>query len=423
MMHYIFSCELLKWIPNRFMLVVYFFSLSILLVSCDISNNKVDETSGFSTIYDIDSMSVSVTPIDVKEMSDGGFIILGYSDKSNGGIFLLRTDKSGHLLWNKYFTEYINPISELLQVGSDFYFFAISYPFSTGTLLFKLNDGEKSANLVRSYEDNLKPLAACKTPDNGFLIEKYDAENEKTVLTKLNSSFDPDQSFDKDGRKDYDIQITDVIDDKINTHLLHQGDPLPFFTGFLGESAASLFYFNGFFKTDLSLVFVDIHTGNPVKRLTGYRYQKCSTSLTDLGNNKVAFSRFEYNENLLVPDLDMNQVNNISGISNFGGIKFNELETKATIRSKKLLINGRQLMVFIGNTKANTVGMFAYDAITGKYSGAKYFGNTYPYKIGNFVTTSDGGMAVLCQTFVTGRFSRVCLFKLSSKDLSSLSQN
>jgi hypothetical protein len=396
--------------------------LFLCLASCDISKNKKDERSGFTKIYDLDSMGISYTPVDIKEMADGGFIILAYTDKSNGGVYLLRTDKSGHFLWNKYFTEYINPVSELLQIGSDIYFFSIAYPFSTGTILLKINDSQQTADLVRSYQDNLKPLAASKTPDNGFLIEKYDAANERTVLSKLTASFDPDLAFDKDGNKEYDIQITDVIDDKINNHILHQGEQLPFFTGYLGETSATYYYFNGFYKTDLSLVFVDVNTGNLLKRLTGYRYQKCSTSLTDLGNNKVAFSRFEYDENLLVSLLDMGLPTTISGNSDFGGTTFNDLEARATIRSKKIVLNGRELLVLIGNTKGNTVGMFAYDALTGKFSGAKYFGNTYPYKIGNFITTADGGMAVLCQTFVTGRFARVCLYKLSMQDLAGLYQ-
>jgi len=61
--------------------------------------------------------------------------------------------------------------------------------------------------------------------------------------------------------------------------------------------------------------------------------------------------------------------------------------------------------------------LYAYDAEDGTLLSLKYLGQTSPYEIGNFVKTLDGGLIVLGNTFVAGRFSRLCLFKLTKSEL------
>lgn len=389
----------------------------IITMSCDISKNKTDPASGFSKVYDNDSIEVSYTAIDVKEMPGGGYILLAATNA--GHTYLLRVDSKGKLLWEKYYSQYINPISELIQFGDNIYFFSLSSLFSEGTFLLRINDAAAGAEVLKNYADKLRPLCAAGTPDGGFLIQEYDQENEKTVLLKLNASGDPDVNFDQDGYKEYDIQVTEAIDEMISNHISRQGPQLPLLVGHIGGEVSNYYYFNGFYKTDLSLIIVNTTTGTPMKRISGYRYQKCITNLTDLGNNKIGFSRFEYENNFLVPNLALDSVPYLSSNSTFGGLDYNQLVARTIVKSRKINLRGRSLGIFAASTKGNTVGLFAYDAVTGVFAGAKYFGNTFPYTMGNFTATADGGMAVLCQTYVSGRYARMALFKLSKEEAES----
>ena len=80
-------------------------------------------------------------------------------------------------------------------------------------------------------------------------------------------------------------------------------------------------------------------------------------------------------------------------------------------------------MIFYGSTTKNSQIMLSlYDTNNGTWKGTDYLGYLSPYSFVNMEPTADKGLAVLGLTSVAGRFNRICLFKLSEKDLSEMIQ-
>jgi len=387
------------------------------LIGCDVKNNKVHPAMGFTKIYDIDSAEANHVPVDISQLADEGFLFLGYNLQGDAAnTMVVRTNKDGKLLWSKTFSQYLSPVSDLMKIGNDYYFVS-SRALTFEILLLKINDATQTVDEVKALNESKRPLAACSTPDGGVLIQAYDYPNAQTVLLKLNSSFSLDNSFSLDGRAEFEISQLDLMDDRINNHITFQGNRLPFFVSYMGESSVSNYVFNGVNEYDIALVAVNPTTGDPVGTIDGNRYKKCISSFTFLGNGKASLSKFEDVNNFLIPNFSTNDFSGggTINISDLPSLPKPEIVANSQIKSHLATLKGRKLVVYVTELKNNTVGFFAYDAATGGFAGARYFGSTYPYKNGSFVNTTDGGLAVLCQTFVAGRFGRMCLFKLSKE--------
>ncbi len=399
------------------MVVKYLFPLILLvamLVGCDVKNNKVDPAMGFTKIYDIDSAEANHVPLDICQLPDEGFIFLGYNLQGEAKTMVVRTDKDGKLLWSKTFSQYLSPVSDLMKIGNDYYFVS-ARALTFEILILKVNDAAQTVEEVKALDESKKPLAACATPDGGLLIQAYDYPNAQTVLLKLNASFALDNNFSLDGKAEFDISQLDLMDDRINNHFTFQGTRLPFFVSYIGQSSATNYVLNGVVEYDIALIAVNPKTGERAGTIDGNRYKKCVSSFTFLGGGRAALSKFEDVNNFLIPTFNTNDFSSGStiNISDLTSVPKPEIVANSQIKSRLATLKGRKLVVYIAELKNNTVGFFAYDAANGSFAGARYFGSTYPYKNGSLVTTTDGGMAVLCQTFAAGRFGRMCLFKLS----------
>ena len=77
-------------------------------------------------------------------------------------------------------------------------------------------------------------------------------------------------------------------------------------------------------------------------------------------------------------------------------------------------------MIYGTETKNGQILLLAYDQANETLLGSRYLGFGQPYQMADFSTTKDGGLIVLGSTFITGRFARLALFKLSKTDLEML---
>lgn len=387
----------------------------MLWAGCDVKNNQVDPEMGFTKIYDIDSAETNHFPIDIKQLTDNGYLFLGYNLQGEARSVVVRTDKDGKLIWSKTFKQYLSPTSDLMKIGNDYYF-VCAKDLTFEIVLLKVNDATQNVEEVKTFDESTRPLAACALPDGGMLIQTYDYPNAQTVLMKLNAAFELDNNFSEDGKQEFGISQLDLMDERINNHLTFQGPRLPFFVSYIGESSAASYVINGVRDYDITLVSVNTSTGAEVGAVDGNRYRKCVSSFTYLGNNRAALSKFEDVNNFFIPSFStLTLAAGPVNLSDLPSIQKPEITSNTEIKSKLSTIKGRKLLIYTAALKNNTVGLFAYDANTGSFAGARYFGSTYPYKIGNFVITADGGMAILCQTYTAGRFGRMCLFKLSKE--------
>ena len=107
----------------------------------------------------------------------------------------------------------------------------------------------------------------------------------------------------------------------------------------------------------------------------------------------------------------------VSISSDLEGNEHPEMTSNAFVHSEIIIVNGKEITLYATSTKAGQILLYAYDAISGKLVGTHHLGRLNPYEAIDFVTTTDGGLAVLGNTFVNGRFSRITLIKLSEKEL------
>jgi len=397
---------------HHFTILVILSMLNLVFVSCDIKDNEVAPGLTFTKIYNNPAFSGDYDPLDIQQTSDSGYVVLAASDSWN--VYLLKADTEGEFAWELTLPEpYVNPVSSLIEINGAYYFFCMD-EITLGTYLMKIDLSGGAPEVVHSYPDITYPLHASLNPDFTMLVQSYNRDARATTLTKL------DADFSIDWQNKYDV--LDDAEEPIIEHLTRIGERLPFFTGHIEGAGNSGYYFlNGFYNFTLSLMFVRANDGELSGVINGFRDKGGISAATSLSNNSFALSRYDFGDNFFLPltNIDLN------GIGFSGDLEvsdFPELSSNARVILKKLTIQGKEVIIYASDTKSNQLVLYAYDAASEALLDVKYLGQTYPYKIGSFTPTSDGGMAVLGKTFVAGRFPRLAIFKLTIDEVQTLVQ-
>jgi hypothetical protein len=387
----------MKYINQSIAAIIIF---SIVLFSCGNEEDYVPESS-FVKIYNDEYFNSSYIPMDIVQAGENGYFILSAYDSWN--TYILRVDEQGEFMWDYKLDEnYVNPISGLYYIDSAFYFFCMD-DLSLGTYLMKATDQSGSAIVERSYGSIIYPLASSRAED-GFLLESYNRESYSTRLTKLSTD------FGETWHEEYGVE--EDVEESIISHLTRIGSRLPFFTG----QAGNRYFLNGYYNYSMSLLFVNAANGSQTGVINGFRDESAISSTQYLDGNSFAISRFDHGENFIIPKMDLNTTG--TGISSdLEGNEHPEMTPNAFVFSKIIDVNGIDVTLFATSTKGGQILLYAYDAINGTLVGTHHLGRLNPYEAVNFVPTDDGGLAVLGNTFVNGRFSRITLIKLSEQQL------
>lgn len=371
-----------------------------MLVSCGNEEEYVPESS-FIKIYNDELFNSSYIPMDIVQAGEKGYFILSAFD--SWSTYILRVDEYGEFMWDYKLDEnYVNPIKGLYYQDSAFYFFCMDN-LSLGTYLMKATDQSQSAAVERNLGYIIYPLASSATAD-GYLIESYNRESYSTRLTKLNSE------FSELWHEEYSVEQD--VEESIVSHLTRIGDRLPFFTG----QAGNIYFLNGYYNYSMSLLFVDASDGSQRGVINGFRNKSAISSAKYIDGNSYALSRFDFGENFIIPKIDINTSG--TGISSdLDGNEHPEMTSNAFVYSDIINVNGKEVTMFATSTKGGQILLYAYDAIDGSLIGTHHLGRLNPYEAIDFEVTTDGGLAILGNTFVNGRFSRITLVKLSEQQL------
>jgi len=371
-----------------------------ILTSCGKEEDFIPDSS-FTKIYNDEYFNSSYIPMDIVQAGEKGYFILSAFDAWN--TYILRVDEDGEFIWDfKLEDRYVNPITGLYYLDSAFYFFCMD-DLSLGTYLMKATDQSKSAEVERSYGDIIYPLNSSIV-DDGFLLESYNRESYSTRLTKLNSDFGVSWN------EEYSVEQD--VEESIISHLTRIGDRLPFFTG----QAGNKYFLNGYYNYSMSLLFVNASNGDQTGVINGFRDKSAISSAQYLDGNSFALSRFDFGENFIIPKNDIN-TSGVSISSDLEGNEHPEMIHNAFVYSEVVDVNGKLTTIFATSTKGGQILLYAYDATSGKLIGTYHLGQLNPYEAIDFVVTTDGGLAVLGNTYVNGRFSRISLTKISEKEL------
>lgn len=407
-----------------FFILLLTFCLGLLgFSSCDLKDNKdVNLADRFFKIYDFDRFETEIIPIDIKQTVDGGYLILGgrRTDKSDYyKVYLLKADKEGNFVSSDSLAaDFINPIGELMQVGTDYYFFCMN--INTQARLMRVGGGDTlRAAQVAQLSETLPLAAGLDGSGNSFILLSYNQFQAQTFVSRINSAgvSVSNQGFDIGAGNDRD-RVRELIVD----HLIRTGKRIPFFCGALPGGLA---YANGYYNFTLSLLFVNFSGGGmgggPAGLLEGFQLDRGLSSLTPITGNNFAASLFAPNQNFLQPRATIST----SGVANSDDLptnSFPELTNNAKILVKRLTVGSKNVIVYAGDTKGQQIVLLFYDESTGALLSRKYLGFQNPYEVAGLTATQDGGMAIAGTTSVAGRFSRICIFKLSADDVKALAK-
>lgn len=364
----------------------------------------------FTKIYSDPNSDISYYPLDLAQTGDE-YYILGATaiDTTRTWLntYIARIDKEGEMLWSTELElPYVNPVSNLIEIGGQYYIFCMD-EISLGTHILQIDEGGQTATHVASL-DVLYPLAVSKTPDNGCLLLGYNRLSRSSSLTKLDGSFNVTWESLFPVKEDAEAFLVE--------HLIRTGKNLPFFTGTIGSGSATHYYANGLYNYTLSLLFVNASDGSNTGVAQGYRYDGGASSLLHIQGTSFSLSRFNFGMQFLLPFTDVD-INSITHISDLGGGQLAEIAEDAETRSKRMKINGKEAVVYATNTNNNQVIIYAYDLTTNELILKKYLGFANPVKIGSMIQTSDEGIGLLVQTMVTGRFKRIGFYKIPKEHL------
>ncbi|MDQ3393641.1 MAG: hypothetical protein M3512_05950 [Bacteroidota bacterium] len=382
----------------------------IIFSSCQISENKVEPEVTFNMIYNENNFQGNYDPLDIRQTSDSGYLILSARDKWS--ISILKTDKWGAVEKLTHLeAPYANALPLILEKDTSYYFFCMN-ELSLHTYLMKINKETWQPEVDKVYNDITYPLATSMVPENAVLLQSYDRVGRNTQLSKL------DGNFNIVWKKTY--PILEDQEEPIISHLTRIGKRLPFFTGYLGDpSKANTYFLNGYYNFSMSMLFVSINTGELKGVVNGYQDKGAISAAIMTSGNNMALSRYSFEDNFLLPRQEINtSAINFSG--DLKGTQLPELSLNAPVHIKKLTVAGKEILIYATETKSNQIVLYTYDAASGNLLGTRYWGNQYPYKVASFTATADGGLAIVGKTYVAGKFPRIYLIKISAAEFSRM---
>ena len=379
------------------------------LAACDITDNEVEPGVSFVQIYDDRSFAADYDPLDVVQTEDGGYLSLAATNAWN--IYLFQTDTDGQFAWeNKVNEAYVNPLEKLIRLGDQHYVFAMN-EVTLATVAIPAGSGGEADSSFTEINEVQYPLDVVVTPDESLLILGYNRESRSSTLHKLDANFNVIWS------EEYAVE--EDMEEEIIRHLSRTGRRLPFFVGYTEDQRS--YYFNGLANYTLGLNFVNPQDGALTGTLQGYQDDEFVSAALHLGDNQYALARNGFGVSTLLPRTEVDN-QGIASSTELVANDFPEIDFNARIIVKEVELIGRSVVVYGTHTKKRQIILYAYDKESGTLLGTKYLGQTKPYQLGNFVATEDGGLTVLAETFLAGRFSRPCLFKLSPEEFTDFTQ-
>lgn len=377
-----------------------------LLIQCSEDPAGDTQTEKFTSIYDNRNFNATYVPIDVQQTPDGGYLVLSarkLTSSDYSGIHLLKADASGNFVREMEVGDSLtNPVARLTLINDRLYFFCMST--NTSALLASVD--QNLDGLATTSAGGLTYPAATLYSDNFFYVLSYNNESKQSVISRVGLD-------GSSASKGYTIGVGDDVEEPVMNHFLHNGKHFPFD---IGKISANLYYFNGFFDHTFSLVFTDMNADAPLGVVAGQHDDGGFSAVAHLSGSNFATARFNFGDNFLLPRTALS-MSGPSSSTNLQDHALPELVPNAKVKILRTTINDKNVIIYASDTKSGQIGLFFYDEATGEFLSARYLGFANPFEIGNFISTTDGGLAVCGTTYLSGRFPRICIIKLSKEDV------
>jgi hypothetical protein len=385
--------------------------IGLVVLSCSEKSDPSFDQKNFTSIIDNKIFSSGIYPIDIRQTSDGGYLILAertIQESTFRGVYLMKTDKYGKFTKETILDDnFVNPIGPILTSGSSVAFVCMD-AFSLQAQLVTTDEASENATIT--------PIAGITYPaaigidgTSGFVMLSYDQANKNTVISRhaITGSAQGNSLA-------LSIGAGEDVEEPIINHFLRTGKRLPFQ---VGKIPGGQYFFNGFYNYTLSLVFTDFSPNGTLGVVQGQQDDGGFSAVYPLGGNKFAASRFNFGDNFFLPNVNLTTNGTSSGVE-LGGYSFPELTSNATVKIHGKPINGSNTLLFAGDTKSKQIGLFFYNESNGQFLSSRYLGFSNPFEVASIASTSDEGLIVCGTTYLAGRFPRICLLKLSKDELS-----
>ena len=378
---------------------------TLIIVSCSEESNPKFDSQSFTHIYDNASFTSSFHPIDIVQTADGGYIFLNaeWDTTQFTYINLLKVDKSGH-----YVSElsgggdFRNAVGRLTVIGDSCYFFCMDE--GANAYLASVDVG-LTAMKTRALGLRYPAVSTFNTTD-GFILQSYNDDARESVLSTISTT-------GVIRSKGFNVGVgDDLVDEVIQNNFLRSGKKLPME---VGKVSSGQYFFTGFYNYTFSLIFTDMNADDPTGVVNGSQDDGGYSSIVPISGNKFAGSRFNFGDNYFLP----NTLINLTGDQIETGFAMPELVSNAKVKILRATINAKNVLIYASDTKSRQIGLFFYDEATGVFISSRYLGFSNPFEVSNLITTADGGIAICGTTYLAGRFPRVCIFKLSEKEINS----
>ncbi|MCW5912296.1 MAG: hypothetical protein KIT62_14595 [Cyclobacteriaceae bacterium] len=386
----------------------YLFILGLaFFFSCSNESDPAADKASFTRIFDNNKFNATYYPIDIKQTPDGGYLILGGRrlDNSNfSGIYLLKADEFGGFVAEaEVDDELVAPVGPLMSANDGYYFFCMTNVGLQTQLIRVDADGTIDGQLAVGGN---YPAAAAQD-GSSFLLLSYNNQDKESVVSVVSTSGAVTSS------KAFSIGAGDAVEEPIINHYLRTGRQLPFLVGRIPGGA---YYFNGFYNYTLSLAFTNLAADEPQGIVQGQQDDGGISQAVPLDGGKFALARFNFGDNYFLPSATINS-SGLSSSTDLGGNSLPELTPNAKVKILRTTINARKVVLYASDTRSKQIALVGYDETTGELIGSKYLGFSNPFEIAALTPTADGGLIVCGTTYVAGRFTRICLFKLSQEEL------
>ncbi len=390
-----------------------FILFAFALFSCQ-ADEAISPEQSFNKIYNESSFS-DFEAANIQQLDDGGYLLLGITNNSFSGKigvpYLLRTDKEGKLLWDTNKTNllqtFFNPIPNFKKKDGSYFFFCRNNTDKSIALL-KINDASQAISIQRTFNELKGDLVyVSETPDKGLLLmilSETCSSGKQPELVKL------DINFDIQWRKCYPYPVMpsiNTITQKINLNY--------FFNGFF-ETDGQVKYFMAFLtpnNTSLAL-----YTDANGSLLGSTQTSFLLSSLAQVKEKEFAMTYIRQKDTNIVPQVSLN-INAHESPAIFGNT-FHEINSEKRIVTKKMTLNGKNVIILACTLENIPIRIYAFDAQTQVLLGTLTLGRVNPYEVADIIQTADGGLAIIVNTLVADRFIRVALLKISPKEIINL---
>ncbi len=388
--------------------------LALLINSCDISKNKKEGPEYVLKIYNTTSIAASFKPKDVVTLPDGSYLVLSTTpipNSSFSGISVSKISSTGEFMGSATLdANWAYAIPNLFAINQKYYTIAMDVT-SLSALLIEV-DQNLVAKLSSTIDAIQYPISAGLDGDNQFVIQSYNREDKETIVSKVNIS------GAETARKSFPIGFGDNdVEVPILRHFTREDERLPFLSGSLGGGR---FYFNGFYNYHLSTVYFSFGS-SAVKPgyLLGFETDRMINGFLPLGGGFFALSKSDYKNYELIPRVQLNTADaQFSSNDDLkGGYKLPELKGNTSIKIRRLTLKGKDVVVYISDTKGKQLVLYFYDANSGVLLSTKYLGDSNPFEMGGIVVTPTNSLVIIGTCYVGSRYPKICYFSLTENQL------